>query len=258
MLYLFKRHRFPTKALLREALVLTFALPAALLEPWLAPSLKLETLHRDKKNYGLLYLTLFQMEALRLASLPSWLGKNLFLASYGLLVRYKTKNGKLLRGFRTLRSDTDQRVFSIFGNFFTHDYFQLADARINKNPHLIHIQLKTIYNQANLDLKIKFDHPTTALPKGSLFKNEKEAKLLGDLPNYYLNYERETHSMIVIPMERPQWRTQFVPTEIIRCSFFNQEGFNTSRPILLSSVYAHDIECLWKAGMCEAVNRGIF
>lgn len=116
MLHLLKRHPTAVEAKFDYTLVLTYALPADVLKPLLFPGLALETF----ENSGFVAIAMVEARGLRLKGLPQFVGQDFFLTGYRIFVRYKTAEGKNLRGLRILRSDTDKPLMSVAGNLFTH------------------------------------------------------------------------------------------------------------------------------------------
>src|SRR4029450_2189263 len=111
-MYLLQRHLLPFKAHFESSLVLAYALPASVLEPFLAPGLVLDTY----KGFGFLAIALVQTRNLRPAFLPSPMGISFFLSGYRIFTRYRTQTGLTLRGLRILRSDTSRSSMRLFGN----------------------------------------------------------------------------------------------------------------------------------------------
>src|SRR5215211_2931132 len=118
-----KRHPVPITAHFRHSLVLTYAFPAELLRPLLPPGLTLDT-HGD---YGFVAIAMVQTEALRPTFMPKCFGQNFILTGYRIFARYRNQSGRLLRGLRILRSDTDRKLMAVFGNLMTHYNYQTAD-----------------------------------------------------------------------------------------------------------------------------------
>lgn len=110
MLHLLKRHPLPVRAHFRYSLVLTYALPRAVLEPLLPPGLELDFY----EDFGFVAIALVQTENLRPAFLPAAFGQNFFLSGYRIFTRYTTRAGRHLRGLRILRSDTNRRLIVRF------------------------------------------------------------------------------------------------------------------------------------------------
>src|SRR2546426_4238459 len=116
MLYALKRHPLPVRAFFGHYLVLTYALPAKLLEPLLPPGLMLDTY----QEFGFVAVAMVQTQALRPAFLPPAFGLDFFLAGYRIFARFQTASGRTLRGLRILKSDTDRQLMASAGNLLTH------------------------------------------------------------------------------------------------------------------------------------------
>lgn len=125
LLHLLKRHKVPIKAHLAASLVLAYALPEDLLRPLLAPGLELDTYD----GFGFLAIAMVQTRELRPAFLAPAFGLNFFLAGYRIFTRYRTPNGRTLRGLRILRSDTDRRSMHSVLDFSTFTPGETGSAR---------------------------------------------------------------------------------------------------------------------------------
>ena len=121
-----QRHPLPVIAFFRHSLVVTYALPREVLQPLLPPGLVLDSLG----DYAFLAVAIVQTEALRPAGLPRALGQDFFLCGYRIFVRFRTASGRILRGLRILRSDTDRRLMLVFGNLLTHYQYRLAQVSV--------------------------------------------------------------------------------------------------------------------------------
>src|SRR5262245_12666411 len=84
MLHALQRHPFAVEAFFERSLVLTYALPAAILAPMVGPGLEVDTY--DK--WGFLAIAMVQTRDLRPRGLPTWLGQNFFLSGYRIFTRF--------------------------------------------------------------------------------------------------------------------------------------------------------------------------
>jgi Uncharacterized conserved protein (COG2071) len=103
--------------------VLAYAVPASALEPLLP-----ETLEPNRHgDLGFVAAAFVQTERMRPSSLPAALGLNFFLGGYRIFVRVAGRPS--LRGLYILRSDTDRRLLTFFGNLFTSYRYRTVEAR---------------------------------------------------------------------------------------------------------------------------------
>ncbi len=247
MLHLLQRHALPIKAQLRASLVLAYAVPQALLQPLLAPGLRLDTY----ENFGFLAVALVETRDLRPAFLPSKLGLNFFLAGYRIFSRYETPAGRTLRGLRILRSDTDRRSMQVFGNLLTHYGYHLSRCRVRRSEGTYAVQVDTKRGDADLHVEADIASVATSLPPGSPFPNFREArKFAGPLP-FTFDYEKETHSMLRVEGVRQQWNPRPVSVTVHRNTFMDQERFRSSEVVLANAFYLDEVPYSWKPAIRE-------
>jgi len=243
----FKRHPVPVTAFFRHSLVLTFALPATVLEPLLPPGLMLDT----HKGFGFLAIAMVQTESLRPSFCPKILGQDFFLSGYRVFARYKTKAGRTLRGLRILRSDTNRRLMEFFGNCLTHYNYRLAKVEVEEQGDRLEIQIRTPQAEADLHVIADLGHPPSAPPSGSPFADLREARLFaGPLP-FTFDYEEQSGSMILIEGVRDDWKPKPIEVEVLQNTFFRQAPFVGSQPVLANAFHVQNISYRWKRGRVE-------
>jgi hypothetical protein len=242
-----KRHPFTVTAYFRHSLVITYALPATVLEPLLPPGLVLDTWN----GLGFLAIAMVQTERLRPAFLPPALGQNFFLSGYRIFTRFTDSTGRCLRGLRILRSDTDRPLMKRFGNLLTHYNYQLADVNFTANSKSIEARITTPNAEADLHIRAALDCIPTAPPPGSPFSNLREARLFsGPLP-FTFDYEPESHSLIIIEGVRRNWKPMPVNAEILQNTFLERPPFNRAVPRLANAFLVRDVPYLWKRGRVQ-------
>lgn len=243
MLHLLKRHPIPVSAFFRHTLVLTYAFPREVLEPLLPPGLFVDAYG----EYGFLAIALVQAERLRPSFLPAVLGRDFFLSGYRIFARLG-REASSLRGLRILRSDTDHLLMARAGNLFTHYRYRLCRANLLERPGEIEWVIETPNSEADLDVIAHIGEGPAALPAGSPFKNDKDARrFAGPLP-YTFDYEPETHSIIRILGVRREWRPMQVAVEVRKSAFFERAPFYHANPALASAFYVHDVPYRWERG----------
>jgi len=248
MLYLLKRHPFPVAAHFRHSLVLTYALPAAVLEPLLAPGLTLDRYG----EYGFVAIALVQTERLRPACLPAAFGQSFFLAGYRIFARYQTREGRNLRGLRILRSETDSWLIAFFGNLLTHYRYHRVTVTQCETPNEIEIQIHEGAKK-RLHLVAELGVSPAPLPAGSPFPDLKTARrYAGPLP-FTFDYEPETHSIIRVQGVRSHWEPMPIRVTICENAFLQEPPFAEHTPILASAFHVADIPYRWERGIREAL-----
>lgn len=247
MLHLLKRHRVPIKAHLAASLVLAYALPEEVLRPLLTPGLTLDTYN----GFGFLAIAMVQTRELRPAFLPPAFGLSFFLAGYRIFTRYRSPQGRSLRGLRILRSDTDRRSMRVFGNMLTHYGYELSRCRVARTGNAYEVEITTPQGDADLHVEANIASEPEFPPPGSPFTDLREArKFAGPLP-FTFDYEQETHSMIRVEGVRQEWNPRPVSVLVQRNTFLEKEPFRSAKPILANAFYLEDVPYSWKPGIRE-------
>ena len=243
-----KRHPFPVCAHFDHCLVLAYALPRQTLQPLLAPGLELDVY----QDFGFVAVALVQTRALRPAFLPPLLGQDFFLAGYRIFTRYTSRAGRNLRGLQILRSDTDKPLMQIAGNLFTHYNYRFAQTRFELENQTLTIETRA----PGVHLSVVADVSRAAtLPSGSPFPDlETARRYAGPLP-YTFDYERQTHSLILVKGVRKKWDPLPVQVEVRANTFFDDQRFTGAQPILANAFYLSDVPYRWQAGRRESVMR---
>jgi len=245
MRHLLQRHPLPVKAWFDHSLVLTYALPARFLATFLPPGLILDTFG----DFGFLAAAMVQTRGLRPAFLPRALGRDFFLTGYRIFARFRTADGRLLRGLRILRSDANRRQMVWGGNLLTHYQYRLAQTAVKESADALEIRVKTPNAEADVDLVAHFGRLLDAPPPGSPFPDFRQARLFaGPLP-FTFDYEPETHSIIAIEGVRETWKPAPVHVEVRRLAFLEHPPFNQQHAILANAFHLRDIAYEWKRGV---------
>lgn len=244
-----QRHPIPINAFFRHSLVLTYAFPKSLLEPLLPPGLVLDTY----EGWGFLAIAMVQTEALRPPFCPRAFGQNFFLTGYRIFARHTTAAGRTLRGLRILRSDTDRRLMAVLGNRLTHYNYQLADVDFAVREGSMEINIRTPNAEADFHVIADLNTESAPLPTGSPFKDMHEARLFaGPLP-YTFDYEKQTHSIIMIEGVRKNWKPRPIHVEVLKSTFFHQAPFNQAKPVLANAFHIENIPYRWRRGVRETL-----
>jgi hypothetical protein len=249
MFYRLRRHPIEIAAFFRHSLVLTYAFPKDILFPLLPPGLMLDTF----ENFGFLAIAMVQTEFLRPAILPRMFGQTFFLSGYRIFARFKTSSGRVLRGLRILRSDTDSRLMVLFGNLLTHYRYSLARISLEESENTLEIKVTSPNAAADLHVIASINRPSEQLPPNSPFPDFHQARLFaGPLP-FTFDYEQETNSIVMIEGVRQNWKPQPVEVRILENTFFNQEHFKAAAPVLANAFHVCDVDYRWRRGIREAL-----
>ena len=240
-----KRHPIPITAFFRHSLVLTYALPQDVLRPLLPPGLMLDTFG----DFGFLAIAMVQTESLRPVFMPRFAGQNFFLSGYRIFTRFKTSNGRVLRGLRILRSDTDRALMARFGNLLTHYRYQRAKVFFRHEREVLEIKITTPNAEADLHVIAKIDNDKCDLPAGSPFRDLHQARLFaGPLP-FTFDYEPQTHSIIMIEAVRRNWQPHPVQVQVLQNTFLQRAPFRNHPHVLANAFHVHDIPYKWRRGV---------
>lgn len=245
MLAALRRHPVPVEAFFRYSLVLTYAFPTEILSPLLPPGLTLDSYEGD----AFLAIAMVQTENLRPVGVPAFLGRNFFLSGYRIFARYQRTDGKVLRGLRILRSDTDSRLMVFSGNLLTHYRYAKCEVESRRTPDILDLKITTPGAVADLSLRAFIDKQADAPPEGSPFPDLKTARhYAGPLP-FTFDYERETHQMVIIEGVRQNWKPKPIHVEVERCSFLEQPPFNSATARLANAFFIENIPYRWRRGI---------
>jgi hypothetical protein len=179
------------------------------------------------------------------------LGRDFFLTGYRVFTRYRTRSGRLLRGLRILRSDTDNATMVRWGNRLTHYSYRLAQVNYKASHDSLDIDIRTPNAEADLHVRAHLEAHPAPLPEGSPFPDLRIARrFAGPLP-FTFDYEPETHSIIRIQGVREEWNPQPTRVEISRNTFLSREPFLSTNPILASAFHLANVPYWWKRGIRE-------
>lgn len=232
-------HPFAVEAHLARTTVLTYAAPAAALQPLLPPCLALDTYG----GAGFVAVAMVQTQSLRPRGLPAWLGQDFFLIGYRLLVRYRTRAGKRLRGLYILRSETDRRRMALLGNLLTNYRYAHVSIAQESRP-----DQQRIYSpDTGLDVRVAEPAgPEPALPPGSPFTDWAQARrFAGPLP---FTFAWHPPQVVIVQGQREFWTPRPVQVQAARVPFLAQ----LPGPLTLASAFVtEDIPYHWQRGRTE-------
>lgn len=247
MLHLLKRHPIAVEARFDFTFVLTYALPKEVLEPLLFSGLQLDTF----QDFGFVAIAMVETRKLRPKGLPEFLGQDFFLTGYRIFTRYENAEGRLLRGLRILRSDTDKPLMSIAGNALTHYKYELASIKRRRTDGSLSIKVFTPSGRGNLEVEATIGEADAELPETSPFQTIKEARQFeGPMP-FTFDYEKETGSIVIVEGVRQQWKPKNVAVDVKKLDFFSFSPFKGVNPLLASAFYIENVPYYWKPGVCE-------
>jgi Uncharacterized conserved protein (COG2071) len=234
--YRLRRHPFDVSAHFRHSLVLAYALPASVLEQLLPPTLEPDR-HGD---LGFVAAAFVQTEKMRPSFLPAAFGLDFFLGGYRIFVRVAGRRS--LRGLYILRSDTDRRLLTFFGNQLTSYRYRTVDAGFHLDGDTLRVEVRPGVNIA-ADLSRR----PAPLPAESPFSSVEEARrFAGPLP-YTFHHEPETGRLLGVRGLRSAWDPQPVAVDVRELSFFSPQKVG-EEPVLANAFYVRDIDYRWERG----------
>jgi len=243
MFSLLKNHPFAVEAFFKSSIVLTFAVPKDQLKALIPECLELDTFH-DK--WAFIAVAMVQTKDLRPKGFPEFLGNDFFLIGYRTFVRFENSKGKKLRGLYILKSETDKKRMTFFGNIFTHYNYTTTDIYQETNHGILEI------NSSKSDFKLKIDglnHENISLPAGSPFANWKEARrFAGPLP-FTFTKEPGSNKILIIEGVRQNWKPE--PINILYSHFSFIKNLGLTGVELANAFIIRNIPYYWKKGKTE-------
>lgn len=243
MMDFLKDHPFAVEAFFKSSVVLSYALPKERLQPLIPECLELDTF-QDK--WAFVAAAMVQTTGLRPKGFPAFLGNDFFLIGYRIFVRYRTTEGKRLRGLYILRSQTDRQKMQLFGNIFTHYNYSTTDIRQSAQGAIQEIHS----TKSKLHVIFEKGSESTPLPAGSPFADWKEARrFAGPLP-FTFTYNAPKREVLIIEGVRENWTPKPVLVKQQSVGFLEELGLS-EEAVLANAFIISDIPYLWKKGRKE-------
>jgi uncharacterized protein YqjF (DUF2071 family) len=237
-----KDHPFAVEAFFDSSLVLTYAVPMEELRSRIPPCLELDTF-RD--TWGFVAAAFVQTRNLRPKGFPEFLGSDFFLTGFRIFVRYSDTRGRRLRGLYILKSETDKRKMSFWGNIFTHYHYGTTDITYSKSDRHITV----VSEKSAIDVEARLDRDPVLLPEGSPFTEWKEARrFAGPLP-FTFSYDEKTRSVLIIEGVRKDWIPRPVQITKHRIGYISQ--IPVKGMVLANAFITEKIPYVWKKGRIE-------
>src|SRR5687767_10970442 len=251
MLSSLRRHPIPIQAFFRYSLILTYAFPDKILQPFLPPGLMLDSYQGN----SFLAIALVQVEHLRPVGLPAAFGRNFFLSGYRIFSRYRRADGKTLRGLLILRSDSDSRLMVWGGNLLTHYRYSNCVVKTQRSPEMLEILITTSRAEADLVVRAFVEKDADAPPVGSPFANLKIARhYAGPLP-FTFDYEPESCQMVIVEGIRQNWNPRPVRVEVEQCTYLEKPPFSSVPLRLANAFFIEKIPYSWRRGVVEPLPK---
>jgi hypothetical protein len=207
------------------------------------------------KGNAFVAIAVVQTQRLRPVGLPAVCGRNFFLSGYRIFSRYENQDGRVLRGLRILRSDTDSRLMAWGGNLLTHYRYVKCVVKEKHTPETLDVVIMTPNAEADLSVRAFIDKPADMPPHGSPFHDLKIARhYAGPLP-FTFDYELETNQMVIIEGVRENWKPKPVCVEVERCAFLEKPPFNSVPLRLANAFFVENIPYRWRRGVVAPLTK---
>ena len=237
-----KDHPFAVEAFFESSLVLTYAIPAAVLRPMVPARFELDVF-LDKWAFAA--IAIVKAKHLRPRGLPAFMGNDFVLAGYRVFVRYTTSNGKNLRGLYILKSETDKRKMAFLGNLFTHYRYTTTDISHTHDDNILTVRSA----RSGLHIVAGIRSAEAALPAGSPFSSWKEARrFAGPLP-FTFTYNADNKKILIIEGVRENWKP--MPVNVINYKFSFIDNLKLNGVTLANAFMIRNIPYYWKRGKIE-------
>jgi hypothetical protein len=242
-----RRHPVPMATRFGHSVVLTYALPAAVLTPLLPTGLLLDTY----RGVGFVAVGVVSTRRLRPAPLPARFGLDAVLVGYRIMTTFATPTGRTMRGLYVLRSDTDRRLLRLGANLLTRYRYHPAWILDTSSDAEVRIDVSTVDGRGDLMLRADV-RAEAGLPAGSPFATTADARrFAGPLP-YTFDHEPATGSIVVVKAFRSAWRPRPVAVTVPRPGFLTHGPFAASEPVLANAFHVAELDYGWHRGRAHA------
>jgi uncharacterized protein YqjF (DUF2071 family) len=237
-----RNHPFAVEAFFKSSLVLTYAIAKDELKDLIPECLELDTFN---DRWAFIAVAMVDTKHLRPKGFPQFMGDDFFLIGFRVFVRYTNNQGKRLRGLYILKSETNKKKMSFFGNIFTHYSYTTTDIALSS----INDKISISSVKSGLDIEVDTSKTEVSLPKGSPFGEWKEARrFAGPLP-FTFTYNNKPKEILIIEGVRENWSPR--PVEVLKSNvqFVLQKGF---KHITLANAFIiENVPYYWKKGKIE-------
>jgi len=237
-----KNHPFAIETFFNTSLVLTYAVAREELKDLIPECLELDTFN---DQWAFVAVAMVDTKNLRPKDFPKFAGNDFILTGYRIFVRYINNTGKRLRGLYILKSETNKKKMSFFGNIFTHYNYGTTDIKFTKNQDKIIVSSV----KSNLEIEVATNKSQINLPVNSPFKDWKEARrFAGPLP-FTFSYNKKKKQVLIIEGVRENWIP--TPVEAVKANvgFINEKNFKNI--VLANAFVIENIPYYWKKGKLE-------
>jgi uncharacterized protein YqjF (DUF2071 family) len=223
------------RTIFRDCFLVNFAIRPEALRPLVPPPLQPD-IHGGN---GYLSIVIADMERMRPAFLPPLCGVSYIQVVYRVVVRYGPE-----RGVYFIRSDANNRVMALLGDWFTFFRFHHAPARLERQSDAIDFELRGTEGGA-ADIRSRFVDPGDALPPSSAFAGLDHARTF--LVELFVAFGVLGGGDVrAVRIERGRWNVRVVRDTIAEYRFMGPAGpFGPGATRLDSVFHVTDVPYHW-------------
>jgi hypothetical protein len=238
-----KRHPFPIVAHFERVVAVSFAFPESLLRPLVLPPLTLDVF----EGWGFVTVALVWARGLRPAFLPYFLGQDFFLAGYRIFTRLRDEDGRVLRGLKILRSETDQARMVRAGNLLTHYRYRRVTVDEHRDGARWRVRTRLPCGGGTLDAAFDLGAEASSPPHGSPFADWHAARrFAGPMP---FTFDDEGNGrFVVIEGRRANWKPRPIVVEKFDVALFDEQPFINTTPVLANAFTVENVPYRWERG----------
>jgi hypothetical protein len=226
-------------------LVITWAFPPEVLEPYCVPGLELDTYTApDGQTYAFAAVALVDLDQLRVAGVPRRLGSAQLMAGYRVFMRMPTGDRVRMRGLRILASQATAPLGVVGANLTTRYHYTTVRAEMTETYGVLHARFTTGDGSADLDATAYLGDPS--LPAETPFASERAARrFAGPLP---YTFSPDPDGIVVVKSSRSDWQPQPVRVDVATATFFDRGPFAGVPRRLANAFHIADVDYGWQAG----------
>lgn len=238
-----RRHPFPVVAHFERVVAVSFAFPETLLRPLVPAPLVLDAF----EGWGFVTVALVWTRGLRPVFLPRFLGQDFFLAGYRIFTRLRDADGRLLRGLKILRSETDKARMVRSGNLLTHYKYRRVDVDEQRDGARWRIRTRLPGGAQTLDAAFDLDAEAASPPPGSPFADWHAARrFAGPMP---FTFDDEGGGrFVIIEGRRADWTPRPIVVERCEVALFDEPPFRDATPVLANAFTVENVSYRWERG----------
>ena len=240
-------HPLAMTARFRDLLVVTFAFPAATLEPLVPASLAVE----QHDGHGFVAVALVDLDRLRPAGLPRRLGIAARFAGYRVFVRAATVAGRTRRGLKVLHTDVNRWPLVAGMRLVTRYRSGHADIGWRQDGDRLGVRVTSPRGRSDLAVTATLTAVPDTPPPGSPFASWAQARpFAGPLP-WTIAPDSSGTSAVMVKGIRDRWDPRPVAVEHTDVALFRQPPFAPATPRLAAAFRLQGLDYTWTTGTVE-------